>query len=264
MNDLRQRAKKELRVTHRYRFHALVYVAQGQCTQMVDFNSVHCAAGSLIILRAGQAHNYGQDKDWSGWNLIFRPEFIESALDFEQLPEHMVLSPDEMQDVAGLIEQMRKDALMDAPQQDVQRLLRHQTHALLTRLNITQQSKLTKQPPPSPATQRFKRFQQLVDKRFLHWHQVADYAVELGYTEKTLARAVTAAIGVSAKVVITARIVLEAKRLLVHTDLPVVAIADKLGFDEPTHFNKFFKREVHETPAEFRRRQQRENSLLNH
>ena len=262
MSDLRQRAKEQLRATHRYKFHALIYVAQGQCTHMVDFKSVSCAAGSLIVLRAGQAHNYGQDKDWAGWNLIFRPEFLESTLDLEQLPEHMVLSHDEMQDVINSIEQMRKDTLIEQPQQDVHRLLRHQMHALLTRLNIVQSKQQTVQ--PSPATQRFKRFQQLVDERFAQWHQVADYAAELGYTEKTLARAVTAAIGVSAKVVITARIVLEAKRLLVHTDLPVVAIADQLGFDEPTHFNKFFKREVHETPTEFRRRQQRENSLLNH
>jgi AraC-like DNA-binding protein len=35
----------------------------------------------------------------------------------------------------------------------------------------------------------------------------------------------------------------------------VVAIAEKLGFDEPTNFSKFFKREVGGTPAEFRKRQ---------
>ena len=33
------------------------------------------------------------------------------------------------------------------------------------------------------------------------------------------------------------------------------AIADKLGFDEPTNFSKFFRREADDSPAEFRRRQ---------
>ena len=95
----------------------------------------------------------------------------------------------------------------------------------------------------------------LVDERFAQWHQVADYADDLCYTEKSLARAVAAAAGTTAKAFIAARINLEAKRLLAHTDLPVITIAEKLGFDGPTNFSKFFKREAHCTPAEFRKRQ---------
>ena len=107
----------------------------------------------------------------------------------------------------------------------------------------------------SPASQRFERFHQLVDERFAQWHQVADYADQLGYTEKSLARAVTAVRGTTAKAFIDARINLEAKRLLVHTDLSVAGIAEKLGFGEATNFSKFFKREVGCAPAEFRKRQ---------
>ena len=32
-------------------------------------------------------------------------------------------------------------------------------------------------------------------------------------------------------------------------------IADRLGFDEPTNFSKYFKREAGCTPADFRQRQ---------
>ena len=70
-----------------------------------------------------------------------------------------------------------------------------------------------------------------------------------------MARAVTAVRGTTAKAVIAARINLEAKRLLVHTDLAVAGIAQKLGFDEATNFSKFFKLEVGCAPAEFRKRQ---------
>jgi AraC-like DNA-binding protein len=85
--------------------------------------------------------------------------------------------------------------------------------------------------------QRFKRFRQTVEQCFANWHQVADYANQLGCTEKTLTRAAMAATGMSAKVFIASRINLEAKRLLAHTDLPVALIADKLGFDEATNFS---------------------------
>jgi AraC-like DNA-binding protein len=263
--DLRLRGKEELRVTHRYEFHTLVCVTQGTCTQMVDFKSISCEAGSLLVVRAGQTHNYGLGENWDGWNLLFRPEFIlpvsttshdlKLAFDLEKLPEHMVLSSQDLCKATDLLQQMREDTLIDAPQENVHALLRHQLHTLLTRLSILQGRQQAQEPLVSPASQRFQRFQKLVEERFAQWHQVADYASELGYTEKSLARAVASATGMTAKAFIAARINLEAKRLLVHTDAPVVAIAEKLGFDEPTNFSKFFKREVHCTPAEFRKRQ---------
>lgn len=263
--DLRHRGKEQVRVTHRYEFHTLVCVTQGRCTQMVDFKSISCEPGSLLVLRAGQAHNYGEDEDWDGWNLLFRPEFVlpvsttshdlKLALNLERLPEHMVLSSQELRKATDLFQQMREDTLIDAPQEDVHALLRHQLHTLLTRLSILQGRQQAQGLPVSAALQRFNRFQQLVDERFAQWHQVADYASHLGYTEKTLARAVAASMGTTAKAFIAARIHLEAKRLLVHTDLPVATIAEKLGFDEATNFSKFFRREVDCTPAEFRRQQ---------
>lgn len=264
--DLRRRGGKEkVRTTHRYEFHTLVCVTQGVCTQVIDFKPISCAPGALLVLRPGQAHNFGRDEDWDGWIVLFRPEFVlpasttpydlKLAVDLERLPEHIVLSGNELPTVTGSIEQMREDAQLDAQLDDMHALLRHQLHALLTRLSILQGRQRAQESVISPALQRFKRFQQLVDERFAQWHQVADYASQLGYTEKSLARAVTASIGMTAKAFIAARINLEAKRLLVHTNLSVAAIAEKLGFEEATNFSKFFKREAACTPAEFRQRQ---------
>ncbi len=268
--DLRQRGSKEkVRTTHRYEFHMLVCVTQGVCTQVADFKPILCAPGSLLVLRPGQAHNFGRGEDWDGWIVLFRPEFIlpvsttprdlKLAVDLERLPEHIVLSSNELRTVTDSIQQMREDTQLDAPFDDVQALLRHQLHALLTRLNIRQGRQQAQEPVISPALQRFRRFQQLVEERFAQWHQLADYASQLGYTEKSLARAVAASMGMTAKAFIAARINLEAKRLLVHTDSSVATIAEKLGFEEATNFSKFFKREVGCTPAEFRRGQRTES-----
>ena len=269
MADLRHRGGKEVRITHRYEFHTLVCVTQGVCTQVVDFEPISCKPGSLLIVRSGQAHNYGRDEDWDGWNVLFRPEFVlpvsttprdpKHAVDLEKLPGHVLLSGLELRQVMDSIQQMGDDTVLDAPLEDVHALLRHQLHALLTRLSIVHGRQQAREPLPSPASQRFQRFRQLVDERFAECHQVADYANHLGYTEKSLARAVTAAAGMSAKAFIAARINLEAKRLLVHTAMPVAMIAGKLGFDEATNFSKFFKREAGCTPAEFRRRQRDPN-----
>lgn len=261
--DLRRRGKEAVRTTHRYEFHTLVCVTQGECTQMVDFKSISCSPGSVLVLRPGQAHNYGRDDDWDGWNVLFRPEFVlpvataprdlKPAVDLDRLPEHIVLSGNELQTVTDSIQQIRKDTLIDAPLDDLNAMLRHQLYALLARLNILQGRQRANDPVISPALQRFKHFQQLVEGRFAQWHQVTDYAGQLGYTVKSLARAVEAAVGMTGKSFIAARINLEAKRLLVHTDLSVAAIAHKLGFEEATNFSKFFKRETGCAPVEFRR-----------
>ncbi|MBP1205994.1 AraC-like DNA-binding protein [Duganella sp. 1411] len=269
MADLRRRGGKEVRATHRYEFHTLVCVTQGVCTQVVDFEPVSCKPGSLLVVRSGQAHNYGRDEDWDGWNVLFRPEFVlpvsttprdpRHAVDLVRLPQHVLLSSQELRQVTDSIQQMGEDTVIDAPLEDAHALLRHQLHALLTRLSILHGRQQARERVNSPASQRFQRFQQLVDERFVQCHQVADYASQLGYTEKSLARAVTAATGMSAKAFIAARINLEAKRLLVHTAMSVAMIAEKLGFEEATNFSKFFKREAGCTPAEFRRRQRDAN-----
>ena len=71
---------------------------------------------------------------------------------------------------------------------------------------------------------------------------------------RALSRACRAVTGTSTKDVIDARVALEARRLLVHTDLPINAIARQLGFSEVTNFGKFFVRRVNMTPGAFRRK----------
>ena len=54
---------------------------------------------------------------------------------------------------------------------------------------------------------------------------------------------------------IVERVVLEAKKLLTYTDLNAAEIAHFLGFDEPTHFGRFFRRYVGTTPLAWRQAQ---------
>ena len=262
--DLRLRGSEEkVRTTHRYEFHMLVCVTRGACTQMVDFRPVQCAPGSLLMLKPGQAHNFGRDEDWEGWIVLFRPEAVmptaavardlKLAVELERLPEHLDLEGDALRVVVASMQQMRDDARLDAPPAEAQALLRHQLLALLTRLRILQGRQPARVSASSGAMQRFKRFQLLVEERFHEWHQLPDYADRLGCSEKSLGRAVLASAGTTAKAFIAARITLEAKRLLVHTAMPVAAIGGKLGFDEPTNFGKFFRREAGCSPAQFRR-----------
>ncbi len=263
VSDLRQRTgPAEIRAPHRYDFHMLVCVTQGEVTQWVDFLPVDCAPGSLLVLRSGQVHRLGDSQDWDGWMVLFRSEFLPSdaqttadllpALGLEQLPEHMQLTPPDFDATHEAIARMRQDATRAAPPKDTHALLRYQLCALILRLSILQDQKTVTEASGSHGLQRFVRFRRLVEQNYAGWHQVASYADALGCTEKSLTRAAQEASGQNAKNIIAARITLEAKRLLAHTDRPVYLIAEGLGFAEATNFAKFFKRETGATPAGFR------------
>lgn len=59
---------------------------------------------------------------------------------------------------------------------------------------------------------------------------------------------------------ISGKEIFEAQALLLNTELSVSQIADKLGFDEPSNFIKFFKKIVKLTPKEYRNQAMLNNS----
>jgi AraC family transcriptional activator of pobA len=59
--------------------------------------------------------------------------------------------------------------------------------------------------------------------------------------------------GKTASAHIQEKILLEAKSFLLHTDLQVSEIAFKLGFENTSYFNRFFKKSTNLTPTEYRR-----------
>lgn len=261
----RRTSEEKMRMTYRYEFHMLICVTHGSCIQWVDFEPVSCNPGTLLTLRPGQAHNFGCDKNWDGWIVLFRPEFLlptlfpsnelKLAFDFKRLPNFLNLDSDDLRRAIDSIVQMSEDSLIDASSEDVNALLRYQLYALVTWLGVIHGRRQVHDTLHSHAMLRFTRFQKLVEEHFTEWSHVSEYAISLGCTERSLTRATTSAAGVSAKAFISARINLEGKRLLVHTDFPISVIAEKLGFEEATHFSKFFKRETGCTPTEFRQRQ---------
>ena len=274
VSDLKRRTREEkMRVTYRYEFHMLLCVTHGGCVQCVDFEPVFCTPGTLLALRPGQAHNFGCDEQWDGWIVLFRPEFLlptlsqsndlKTAFDFERLPAILRLDGNEFCRVSDSISRMREDSVIDAPSENVHALLRYQLYALVTWLGCMHVQGRSGGLRRSRDLPRFAQFQQIVEQRFAEWRQVDEYASWLGCTGKSLTRATTAAVGMSAKAYISMRINLEAKRLLAHTDFPIGVIAEKLGFEEATHFIKFFKRETGTTPAEFRRQLHAESILSN-
>lgn len=78
------------------------------------------------------------------------------------------------------------------------------------------------------------------------------YAQHLNVHINYLNRAVKEVTGKSTTAHITERIITEAKALLLHTDWSISEIAYALGFEYPTYFNNFFKKQTGTNPKSFR------------
>ncbi|MCC5087103.1 helix-turn-helix transcriptional regulator [Xanthomonas campestris] len=278
ISDLRQRTSEEgMHGTYGYTFYMLILVTEGQCNQILDFEPWLGETGSLLMVRPGQAHNFGKSKDWDGWILLVRPDFLDPtslrgdlrpAFDIARLPARIHINAKDLVRAEFTIQWMKQDAVFNEERnlahpsydsdrtstfnEDVPSLLRFSFYAMISWLAITYQDDQLDDKKRRPALMRFHRFKELVEQNFLNHKSIGEYASEIGCTERSLTRATLDAEGISAKEYVSRRLGLEAKRLLLHTDWPIGIIADYLGFKEATHFSKFFKHIERCTPQQFR------------
>ncbi len=264
--ELKRRVERnDARGVERVTFHCLIHVGSGRYRHMIDFEHFECGAGSVLVVRPGQVHRFGNLVGWTGSMIVFRSEELpstsssgprwyaqESFARLAEAPPLVVLPASVRRAVSATFAQMAADAALAAPEPLVDALLRRQLEALLLRLELAQPLLSTRQAVAPEALARLRRFESLVEREFQRWHGLGHYARRLHCSEKTLARAALLVRGKTAKALITDRLALEAKRLLVHSTLPVAGIAETLGFEEATNFVKFFKRETRVTPGAFR------------
>lgn len=117
----------------------------------------------------------------------------------------------------------------------------------LKELEINNQSKSTKE------HELFLKFKNLVSNCFIKHKQVIDYATMLHVSATSLNKIVKQITSRTPKELISEKITLEAKKLLQYGSEDVAQIAFALGFEEPTHFIRFFKKQTKLTPLEYRK-----------
>ena len=102
------------------------------------------------------------------------------------------------------------------------------------------------------AEQIAHRYMYLIEKHFLRFKKVSDYAPLLDITPKHLTETVGKTLGKSALWCIHSRILQEALYLLEHTPLSINQIATYLGFNTPSDFSRFFTHYYHISPKTYR------------
>ncbi|GGQ75546.1 helix-turn-helix transcriptional regulator [Streptomyces flaveolus] len=258
-------AHAPLHRVHRIDFHVVMLFTGGPVRHMIDFAEYEATAGELLWIRPGQVHRFSPDSEYRGTVLTMQPGFLPRAtveatgLYRYDLPP--LLRPDEARLVAltASLDQLRRE-YEDAttlPLSLHTAVLRHTLTAFLLRLahlaaSSAQQERQGTGQAEAPGDTTFTLFRNAVERDFATNHSVSAYADALGYSRRTLVRAVRAATGETPKGFIDKRVVLEAKRLLAHTDMPIGRVGAAVGFPDAANFSKFFQQHTDMTPAAFR------------
>lgn len=97
-----------------------------------------------------------------------------------------------------------------------------------------------------------RKFNVLVDIHYKTKRKVSDYADMLFKSPKTLSNLFALYNQKSPQQIILERLALEAKRLIRFTNKQNQEIAYELGFNDPAHFSRFFKKMTHHSPTQYR------------
>lgn len=239
-----------------------LFLIQGPAKLMHDFSDYHVSGVNLFFLSPGQVHTiYPHDPGMHGTVTSFTQAFFDHhapppSMLFElpfffsagtapwfQVPEG------EAGRIITLFGDLQRE--YDADDRGVQEVLR-----CLLRIIFVEASRLyAARHPVNEATRAallVRQFQLAVEHHFREWQALAPYARQLGVTVNHLNDVIHEETGHSAGEIIRQRRLLDAKRLLLHSDLSVSEIGYQTGFQDPSYFSRFFRREAGQTPAEFR------------
>ena len=265
---MRRRAGlKEFVSPQRLDFDLLFRIDSGSTTHTVDFREYLLIPGDAVWVRAGQVQQWGAITDIEGPVLLFTPAALETRI-HQQIAASVTMPPNyfpaaalpESAETGGALAQAF--TLADGSQGDAGQGSGRQgnalrrlalAHAISVSLLLLASSSLdNKVQHRTQAHEAFNWFREDIDVNFRTRRTVEDYAARLGYSARTLNRLSRANTGLSAKQLIDERIVLEAKRALAHGGSSVAAVADEMGFDDPSNFSKYFRQRVGMAPAAFR------------
>ncbi|MEO0571425.1 MAG: helix-turn-helix transcriptional regulator [Bacteroidota bacterium] len=247
---------------HKVSFYVLLIVTEGTGTHSINYDDFPFKKGTVFALRKGSIHKFHRTNA-KGVLLIFTPDFAIQSSDIEgksrisQLFNEFLGSPKLQLKTTGFVEieslvhQIENEYLNINDDQTAE-IIRNLVQALVLKLHRTK-SKNHRNPLNDVYLSKFIQLQELIENECFKNKKVAFYAHEMGVTSKTLNNITQHVIGKSAKSFIVEILIIKIKRLLVNERFSLTEIAYRTGFNEPTNFFKFFRKETGHSPKEFRR-----------
>ena len=252
MEEIDASLKNKTEEAHRHDYYVIIWVEKGSGTHFIDFSEYELSDGMLFFIAPAQIHLLQPDTSPVGSVLLFKPEFlhliglseahlVESGL-FHDFDHHPVkVSSSFEQKMQTIIQQLLTYSKI-ASSSNLELLAAYLKVFLLEciQLKNNQENNTTTQ------NTRYQDiicdFRKLLGDHYQEKHKVSDYAEALHLSPNYFNEVIKKNTGKTAKEHIQKRLIMEAQRNALHTDCTLQEITFHLGFKDPAHFSKFFKK----------------------
>lgn len=247
---------------HTLTYYDITLITEGEGFFGIEGLRPYAKERDVIFSLPYQIREWDTENIRDGYALIFEeefllsffndPHFLQSISYFRKNRKNskLALSAQEFQRMKGMMLQIQYEIVAyTVKNKHMLRALLYQALMELDRIFIEQHRISEKYDRNTHVDSFLKR----VDTDFLKSHDVRYYAEKLYLTPNYLNELVKREIGISAKQAIRNRLLAESKKLLLYSSLPVGEIAERLSFETPSYFIRFFRKHVGCTPLQFRK-----------
>ena len=249
---------------HRHNFQEILWVRSGRGKHAIDGHELAIQPNTFYLIAKGQVHQLITGIDLDGLVIRFTDAFLPNFLSEEMGHYQTVLfnnvtinhtlpvPPEGLAKFEALLGLLLAEFGAENGRSN-QEVLRHLLTVLLVKLGKVQKEMVRGgETAVSPEAQLFHKFTLLLEEKYGQTHAVQDFAQMLNITPRQLSHISRQFVGRTAKHLIEERLILEARRLLTFTNLSVKEIAHKLGYKDPSHFSKIFKKKTGSTPQAYK------------
>ncbi|HNL66002.1 MAG TPA: helix-turn-helix transcriptional regulator [Ferruginibacter sp.] len=244
---------------HRHNFFFILALEKGKGIHEIDFVRYEVRDHSLFILRPGQVHRLELKAASTGFLLEFDSAFYQPSDRISNRRWKAATGKSHCE-----VEKSRFRRLHTALANMLQEYNSKQegyTEAIKANLDLFFIEYLRQSHNPNGSisgesnyTQdRFEDLMRLLESRIGSIKSVSEYAALLNLSIYQLNSITKTSVGKTVSELINEQIVLEAKRYLLASSSQVKEIADQLGYEDPSYFVRFFKKQTGYSPEAFRK-----------
>ena len=233
LNTIKKYLKEQ--PVHILTYYDITLITSGEGEFLIDHQANRVKPQDIIFTRPGEIRKWDDKTIQDGFALIFEEEFLLSFFNdpaflrnlsyfhTERRSSKLSLDKKAYARISELISEIDKEIKnYQSKDKHLLRALLYETLMLLNRLYSNSNAL-----PPDTNT----RSKSIYVDRFI----------------------VKNATGINAKQYILNKILIESKRLLTYTDLPISAITEALGYEDPSYFIRLFRSQTNMTPLNYRR-----------
>ncbi len=248
---------------HRLTYYDITLITGGEGFFRIDTYEYTAGVGDVIFSHPGEIRHWDKNHISDGFALIFEEEFLLSFFNDSAFLQNLsYFQPDAIsklsleseiyERILGLIKDIKHE--IDAYQVKDKHILRALLYETLMLLNRTYAATYGVPDENRRAgNPHIDKFAGLVNSCFKQQHSTRYYADQLCITPNYLNEIVKGVTGISAKQYIQDRTIQEARKMLTYTNLQITEIANELGFDDPSYFIRFFRKQTGYTPLEYKK-----------